>query len=99
FGAVGSQETRENAEANRNSLRNALDQIPADLREKFLPVIEWAKRIAQRSDIIIDGAAKDSDRRMNEIIFLESQIKGLIQVSRATKNLDSIRSLQDARND
>jgi len=44
--------------------------------------------------MIIDGAAKDSDRYMNEIIFLVTQIKGLIQAIRMTKDVDSMRVLR-----
>ncbi len=82
------------AEANREYLRTVLDQIPSDLREKFLNVLDWSERTERWSDIIIDGACKDSDRRMNEIIFLEAQIKILIQAIRVTKDVDSIRKLR-----
>ncbi len=92
----GSWITRDHeiAEANREYLRTVLDQIPADLREKFLNVLDWSERTEQWSDIIIDGACKDSDRRLNEIIFLEAQIKILIQAIRVTKDVDSIRTLR-----
>src|SRR6266478_3735320 len=85
---------REVAEANRNSLLESIDRIPTDLREKFLNVLDWSERTEKWSDIIIDGACKDSDRRMNEIIFLEAQIKILIQAIRVTKDVDSIRKLR-----
>jgi hypothetical protein len=82
------------AEANREYLCTVLDQIPADLREKFLNVLDWAQRTEKWSDIIIDGACKDSDRRTNEIIFLETQIKILVQAIRVTKDVESIRTLR-----
>src|SRR5216683_3062113 len=85
---------RETAEANRDILRNSIDRIPVDLREKFLNVLEWSERTEQWSDIIIDGACKDSDRRINEIMFVEAQIKILVQVIRVTKDVDSIRTLR-----
>ena len=85
---------RETAEANRGILRNSIDQLPADLREKFLSIVEWADRIELWNDIIVDGSAKDSDRRLNEIIFLESQMKILIQAIRVTKDAESIRQLR-----
>src|SRR5690242_18053887 len=92
----GSWITRDHeiAEANREYLRTVLDQIPADLREKFLNVLDWAERTEQWSDIIIDGACKDSDRRMNEIIFFESQMNVLIQAICVTKDVESIRALR-----
>src|SRR5258708_26666187 len=92
----GSWITRDHeiAEANRECLRTVLDQLPADFREKFLNVLDWSERTEQWSDIIIDGACKDSDRRLNEIIFLESQIKILIQAIRVTKDVESIRALR-----
>ena len=56
--------------------------------------MEWADRIELWNDIIVDGSAKDSDRRLNEIIFLEAQIKILIQAIRVTKDVESIRQLR-----
>jgi hypothetical protein len=85
---------RETAEANRAILHNSIDQIPAELCEKFLSVLDWGERTEQWSDIIIDGACKDSDRRINEIMFLETQIKVLVQAIRVTKDVDSIRGLR-----
>src|SRR5229473_1076443 len=92
----GSWITRDHeiAEANREYLRTVLDQIPSDLREKFLNVLDWSERTEKWSDIIIDGACKDSDRRLNEIIFLEAQIKILIQAIRITKDVESIQQLR-----
>src|SRR6266852_9020987 len=92
----GSWITRDHeiAEANREYLRTVTDQIPAELRENFLNVLDWSERTEKWSDIIIDGACKDLDRRMNGIIFLESQIKILIQAIRITKDVDSIRTLR-----
>jgi len=92
----GSWITRDHeiAEANREYLRTVTDQIPADLQEKFLNVLDWAERTEKWSDIIIDGSCKDSDRRLNEIIFLEGQLKILIQAIRVTKDVESIRTMR-----
>ena len=43
---------REIAEANREYLRFAAEQIPAELREKFLSVVDWADRIEASGDVI-----------------------------------------------
>jgi len=48
----------------------------------------------QARAIMLDGACKDSDRRLNEIIFLEAQIEILIQAIRLTKDAESIRQLR-----
>jgi hypothetical protein len=85
---------REAAETNRAILRDSINQIPADLREKFLSIVDWADRIETSSDMILDGAVKDWDRQTSEIIFLETQIKVLIQAIRVTKDVDSIRALR-----
>src|SRR6266576_2513893 len=87
----GSWITREHeiAEANHQYVRSAAGQIPADLREKFLSVMEWAEHTEEWSDKIIDGACKDSDRRVNEIMFLGAQIKILIEAIRVTKDMIS----------
>jgi len=68
---------REAAEANRDILHNSLEKIPTGLRDKFLSILDWAERTEQWSDIIIDGACRDSDRRLDEIIIVEAQMKGL----------------------
>ena len=92
----GSWLTRETetAEANREVLRNSIDQIPANLREKFLSIVDWADRIEASADVILDGAVKDWDRLTSENNFLEAQIKILIQAIRVTKDVDSIRALR-----
>ena len=82
------------AEANHQYVRSAADQIPADLREKFLSIAEWVEHTEEWSDKIIDGACTDSDRRVNEIMFLGAQIKILIEPIRLTKDVDSIRRLR-----
>jgi hypothetical protein len=84
----------EAAETTRAILRDSINEIPADLHENFLSVLDWAERIEQWSDIIIDGACKDSDQHINEIMFLEVQIKALIQAIRVTKDVESIRGLR-----
>ena len=81
---------REAAETNRVILHNSIDHIPVDLREKFLSVLAWAENAVSWNDIIIDGACRDSDRHLNEIMFLEGQIKTLIEAIRQTKDVDSI---------
>ena len=42
----------------------------------------------------MDFSAKDAERHVQEIIFLESQIKGLLQAIRATKEADGIPALR-----
>jgi hypothetical protein len=90
---------RETAEANRTVLCDSIDQIFADLREKFLSIVDWADRIELWNDIIVDGSAKDSDRLTNEIVFLEAQIKILIRAIRITKDVESIRQLRATTRD
>jgi hypothetical protein len=85
---------REAAETNRAILRDSIDQIPSELREKFFSIVDWADRIEASSDVILDGAVKDCDRQTSEIIFLEAQIKGLIEAIRLTKDVDSIQALR-----
>jgi len=84
----------ETAKADRAIMRNLIDQIPADLREKFLSVVDWASRIEASANVILDGAVKDWDRLKSENNFLEAQIKILIQAIRVTKDVDSIRALR-----
>jgi hypothetical protein len=81
---------REAAEANRNILHKSLDRIPNDICETFFHVLEWADRTEEWNDLIIDGTAKDCKEHINEVTFLESQIKVLIDAIRSTKTADSI---------
>ncbi len=85
---------RETAEANRVLLHNSLDQIPAGVREKVVSVLEWADSIEASSDILLDVSVKYEERQINEITFLEDQIRGLIDAIRQTKDIDSIRQLR-----
>jgi len=85
---------RETAEANRVLLHNSLDQIPDGVREKLLPVLKWADGIEALSDILLDVSVKYEERQINEIVFLEAQIKTLIEAIRQTKDIDSIRQLR-----
>jgi hypothetical protein len=85
---------RETAESNRNTLRNSIDQIPANLRDRLLSVLEWAENTEGWNDAIIDVTAKNSEGHINENVFLEAQIKTLIQAVRVTKDVDSIKALR-----
>jgi uncharacterized protein YktA (UPF0223 family) len=85
---------REAAATNRAVLRDSINQIPADLREKVLTVVDWAERAEQFSDLVLDEACNESYRRLNEIVFLKKQIKILTQAIRETKDVDSIRALR-----
>jgi len=85
---------RETAEANRVLLHNLLDQIPAGVREKVVSVLEWADSIEATSDILLDVSVKYEESQINEIIFFEDQIRGLIDAIRQTKDVDSIRHLR-----
>jgi hypothetical protein len=90
---------REAAEANRVILHNALDQIPASVREKLLPVLEWTDGIEALSDILLDVSVKYEEQKINEIVFLDAQIKRLIDAIRQTKDIDSIRQLRTVARD
>jgi hypothetical protein len=85
---------RELAEADRNYLRSSTNQIPINLREKLLTVVNWAERTEQFSDLVLDEACNESYWRLNEIVFLKKQIKILIQAIRETRDVDSIRQLR-----
>jgi hypothetical protein len=82
---------RETAEANRNILHKCLDRIPNDICETFLHVLEWE---TIPNDIIVDGTAKDAEQHIDEVSFLERQIKVLIDAIRSTKTADSIPQLR-----
>ena len=81
---------REAAEANRDILHKSLDEIPNDICEIFLHVLVWADHTEHWNDIIVDGTAKGAEKHVNEVTFLESQIKVLIDAIRSTKTADSI---------
>jgi hypothetical protein len=85
---------RETAAANRNSLRDSVDQIPVYLRENLLSALDWAENTEAWNDAIIDVTAKNSEGHINENVFLEAQIKTLIQAVRVTKDVDSIKALR-----
>jgi len=90
---------RETAEANRNILRNSIDQIPAQLSERFVSVIEWADCIEMSSDMLLDVSVKFEEAQLNEILFLEGQIKKLLQGVQQIKDIDSIKTLRQIARD
>jgi hypothetical protein len=90
---------REAAEANRNILHKSLDQIPAELRERFVSVLEWADRIEVSSDMLLDISVKHEEAQTNEILFLEAQIKKLLQGIQQIKDIDSIKAVRVAARD
>lgn len=80
--------------ANLRIPRNLIDRIPADLRAELLAVLEEADQTEHSFAVFMDFSAKDAERRVQEIIFLETQIKGLLQAIRATKDADGIPALR-----
>lgn len=74
----------------RTILRNSIEQIPADLRTKLLCVLEEAGQTDQSFNVFMEFSARDAERHVQEIIFLETQIKTLLQAIRATKDVDSM---------
>lgn len=90
---------REAAEANRNILRNSLSKIPVDLRDSFVSVVEWAERIEVSSDIYLDVSVKFEEAQLNEILFLEAQIKKLLQAIQQIWDIESIKALRIAARD
>lgn len=90
---------REAAEANRNILRDSIDQIPADLRDSFVSVVEWAESIEVSSDMLMDVSVKFEEAQLNEILFLEAQLKKLLQAIQQIKDIDSIKAVRVAARD
>jgi hypothetical protein len=92
----GSWLTRDSevAKASSNCLRQAVDKIPVELRDSVDTVIDWAERNEEWNDLIIECAAKNSAAKFEEIQFIETQIKGLIDAIRATKDVESIKALR-----
>jgi hypothetical protein len=90
---------REAAEANRNILRKSIDQIPAELSERFVSIVEWAHRMEVSSDMLLDVSVKYEEAQINEILFLEAQIKKLLQGIQQIKDIDSIKTLRQIARD
>jgi hypothetical protein len=84
---------RETAEANRNILHNSIEQIPAELHEQFVSVLEWADRIEMSSDMLLEVSVKFEEAQLNEILFLEREVKKLLQGIQQIKDIDSIKTL------
>jgi hypothetical protein len=94
FEAVGSRGTARSQKQIATISAPLPTNFPAEVRDKFRSVLAWADNIEEWNDVIIDGSCKESDRRIQEIMFLEEQIKILIQAIRVTKDVDSIRALR-----
>ena len=84
---------REKAEDNRNYIRGAAENIPTEVREGMLLIVEQAESTEQFCDMVIQVTGKDASRQTQKIMFLESQIKGLIQAIRSGKDAESLRAV------
>lgn len=83
-----------NDQADRTILRDSIDQIPLGLRTKLLAVLEETEETQQSFSVFMEFSAKDAERHVQEVMFLEGQIKTLLQTIRATKDADSITALR-----
>jgi|ERR1700730_9206133 len=63
---------REVAEENRHYLRQNIDEISAEFRDKFLSVLKWAENTEQLDDIV-DHSIKQSATDSEEVQFIERQ--------------------------
>jgi len=84
---------REKAEDNRNYIRGAAENIPTEVRERMLLIVDRAESTEQFCDSLIQVTGKDASRQTQKIMFLESQIKGLIQAIRSGKDAESLRAV------
>ncbi len=83
---------REKAEDNRNYIHSA-EKIPAEVQERMLLIVDRAESTEEFCDKVIDVTGKDASRHTQEIVFLETQIKGLIRAIRSGKDLESLRAV------
>jgi hypothetical protein len=90
---------REVVEDQRNYIRKFSDQIPAEIRDKLLAIVEYTDLSEQCCDQWNDACIKASIQQTHENMFLEEQIKGLLKTIRATKDADSIRRLLEEARD
>jgi hypothetical protein len=93
---------RENAEQNRNFVRSMAEQIPTEVREKILSIVERAEQTEKFCDLVIDVTGRDTDNHIQEIMFLESHIMVLISEIRSAHDLalreiasETIQRMQD----
>jgi hypothetical protein len=86
------------AEGQRNYIRKISDQIPDEIRDTMLAIVNYAETTEQCCDQWNDACIKAAVQQTHENMFLEEQLKGLLKVIGAAKDADSIRRLlQEAR--
>jgi hypothetical protein len=86
------------AEGQRNYIRKFADQIPIEIRDNLLAIVNYAETTEQCCDQWNDACIKAAVQQTHENMFLEEQLKGLLKVIGAAKDADSIRRLlQEAR--
>ena len=84
---------RERADENRNYIRSVAEKLPTEVRETMLSIVDRAESREQFCDMAIAVTGKDASRQTQKIMFLESQIKGLIQAIRSGKDTESLRAV------
>lgn len=83
----------------REYIKKASDQIPVEIRDALLSIVQWAEAMEQFCDQWCDIVYKQTDEETHLNMFLEEEIKTLFAVIRATKHQDSIRALREAARD
>lgn len=81
---------------NRHYIRNHADQIPAELREKMLVVIQHGEETENWNRVLVGGWAKESEKHIAEIVFLKAQIKGLVDAIHAATSKKPLCEAADA---
>jgi uncharacterized Fe-S cluster-containing MiaB family protein len=77
--------------AEASHIRADADRIPTDLREKVLEIVKFAEETQKSYDLIVDVTARDAERRIHDIMFLEAQIKNLIVAIRSAADVSALR--------
>lgn len=80
-----------NEMAEASHIRADADRIPTDLRERVLEIVKFAEETQKSYDLIVDVTAKDAERRIHDIMFLESEIKSLILAIRSAADVSALR--------
>lgn len=77
-------------------IRANADRIPADIRDKVLAAIEQVQETEKWNRVLVSGWAKEAEKHIAEIAFLNAEIKGLVAAIHAATSKKPLCEAADA---
>ncbi|HKN75493.1 MAG TPA: hypothetical protein VJW94_09975 [Candidatus Acidoferrum sp.] len=83
----------------REYVKKVADQIPVEIRDALLSIVQWAEEMEKSCDMWCDIVFKQMEEEIHLNMLLEEEMKTLFAAIRATKRQDAIRALRETARD